>query len=164
MIWRHNLDVVTPRLSLYALKSLVRVVVHIRDLLARDRVDSRLRETMILHVSSINRCAVCSTIHGRNALRLGVSAESIAAARGLEPQSLGEPAATTLRYAELRTLDCESNDPQAVAAFEGAFDPEQRAHLRAVIDLFTFNNRFNNTWESWLPGARRRRQELGIGR
>ncbi len=27
-------------------------------------------------------------------------------------------------------------------------------------DLFTFNNAFNNTWESWLPGARARRERF----
>jgi AhpD family alkylhydroperoxidase len=152
------------RLSMYALRSLLRSLVRLRDLLARRAVDARLREAVILHVSSTNSCAVCSMVHGRRAARLGVSAESIAVARGPSPAGLGEPTATALRYAELRTLDREPSDPETVASFEQAFDPAQRAHLRAVIDLFTFTNRFNNTWEAWLPGARRRRQELGIGR
>ena len=68
-----------------------------------------------------------------------------------------------LRYAELRTVGWENDFPDDVAAFEKAFTPEEQREVRAIADLFTFNNRFNNTWVAVLPGAQARRQRLGIG-
>lgn len=59
-----------------------------------------------------------------------------------------------LRYAEARTLDAEAENPDEVAAFEAEFTPEEQRALRATVDLFTFNNRFNNTWERWLRSGR----------
>ena len=49
-----------------------------------------------------------------------------------------------------------------VDAFESAFDDAIKREVRTVVDLFTFNNRFNNTWEGLVPGAAKRRNALGL--
>ncbi len=66
-----------------------------------------------------------------------------------------------MRYAELRTRDLEADYPEEVNAFEATFTPDEQVALRATVDLFTFNNRFNNTWDG-LPGAGRIKRRLGV--
>ena len=96
---------------------------------------------------------MCSSIHERLAQRLGISPDEIVAAQ--QGEARDDRAEIALRSAEARTLGKET--PAVVEAFERAFDREEQLEVRAIVDLFTFNNRFNNTWESWLPGARARR-------
>lgn len=155
----------SPKLSGYALKSLWRAMASRRGrrALKSDVLGPRLREQIILHVSSLNDCAVCSSMHGKRAARLGLDSGQIAAARGAPLDSFDARTRAALAYAELRTLDGERDAPDVVAAFEAAYSDEEQAAVRAVVDLFTFNNRFNNTWEGILPGAKQRRRKLGIG-
>jgi len=117
------------------------------------RIGRKLKEEIVLRVSAVNECPVCSSIHERLAARLGISPDEIVAAQLGEGRD--DRAEIALRYAEARTLGNET--PAIVEAFERAFDREEQIEVRAIVDLFTFNNRFNNTWESWLPGASARR-------
>lgn len=150
-----------PPLSCHALRSLARALLNARAYLAR-RLDPALREEIILHVSSVNSCTVCSVIHGARAHQVGLSDADIAHARDLGLDGWDPRTQAALRYAALRTTDHEREHPEAVAAFERAFSPEERAEIRAVVDFFTFANRFNNTWERLLPGAAARRRRTGI--
>lgn len=147
-----------PTLSLYALRSLARALVRWPAIRA---IDPQLRERVILHVSSVNVCAVCSAFHTRAGHRVGLTDEDIRTAQSLHPGGLDARTDAALRYAELRTLDRERDHPEDVAHFERLFTPAEQRALRATIDLFTFNNRFNNTWERLVPGAAKRRRELG---
>lgn len=108
-----------------------------------------------MRVSAVNECPVCSSVHERIAARLGISPDEIASVQGGDAGDLDPRADIALRYAELRTLD--RADPEIVREFEQAFNPEEQREVRYVVDRFTFNNAFNNTWEAWLPGAVRRR-------
>jgi AhpD family alkylhydroperoxidase len=149
-----------PILSLHALCSLARAVV--RWPAARGRgVDARLREEIILHVSSVNTCPVCSAFHVRSGHRVGLTDVEIRAAQSLDLGGWDERTRAALRYAELRTSDRERDHPDDVARFERLFSAEERTAIRATVDLFTFTNRFNNTWERVLPGAQARRRGLG---
>jgi AhpD family alkylhydroperoxidase len=151
-----------PVLSRHALRSLARALA--RWPAARGRgLEPALRERIILHVSSVNSCPVCSAVHGHSARRLGLDQGEVMAARmpaldGWDPRTRA-----VLRYAELRTMDHERAHPAEVAAFERLFTPAEQESVRATIDLFTFTNRFNNTWERWLPGAAARRRRMGLG-
>lgn len=149
-----------PTLSRYALCSLGRALRNASSLLGG--IDRRLREEIILHVSSVNSCPVCSAVHGGRAHRIGLSDGDIAHARELDVSGWDERTRVALRYAELRTTDHEHEHPEEVAAFERHFTPKQQAAVRATVDLFTFTNRFNNTWEQLLPGAAARRRRYGI--
>jgi alkylhydroperoxidase family enzyme len=71
-------------------------------------------------------------------------------------------ARVALRYAELRTLDHEADHVEELERFQHTFSPVEQREIRAIVDLFTFNNRFNNTWEQYLPGASRRRERMGL--
>ena len=53
-----------------------------------------------------------------------------------------------LRYAELRTAGVEDGNPDDLARFDQAFSGREQREIRAVVDLFIFTNRFNNTWEA----------------
>jgi AhpD family alkylhydroperoxidase len=146
-----------PVLSRHALRSVVRALWAAPALRGLDR---RLREQIILHVSSVNSCAVCSAVHGVKAQRVGMTSGEISCARGNLDDD--ERTRATLRYAELRTLDLERAHREDVAAFERVLPERERAAVRTLVDFFTFANRFNNTWERLLPGARLRRRWLGI--
>ncbi|MEZ4438572.1 MAG: carboxymuconolactone decarboxylase family protein [Polyangiaceae bacterium] len=128
------------------------------------KIGAALRELIILHVSSVNGCPVCSVAHGLAGRASGLGREDIRAARACEPTDprFDERTRVALRYAELRTLDQERAHTDEGAEFAALFDPEEQREVRAIVDLFTFNNRFNNTWERWLPGAERRRERLGL--
>jgi AhpD family alkylhydroperoxidase len=154
-----------PKLSIHAMRSLLRAVSE-RDALASDALPRDLRKRIALHVSSINRCAVCVTVHQKSAAAAGLDDEQVAQTLAREVEDLDEPTRAALRYAELRTrdrLDDGSSEVQeAVDALARHFGPEQRAVIDAVVDRMTFNNRFNNTWEGLMPGASARRRRLGI--
>jgi len=149
-----------PKLSVHALRSLLRAVGNLGGVPGR-KIGGAFREKIVLHVSSMNRCYVCSVAHGMAARLEGLGAEEI---HELRRGETGNDARTkiALRYAELRTTDTERDFPEDVQAFEEAFGPEEQREVRAIVDLFTFNNRFNNTWEAILPGAQGRRRKLGI--
>jgi AhpD family alkylhydroperoxidase len=120
-------------------------------------IDPRLREAIILRVSAVNECPVCSMVHERLAARLGITPEEIEGMR--EGESDHDPRARiAFRFAEARTL--ARDDRKAVSEFEAAFDAREQREIRAVVDYFTFTNAFNNTWEAILPGAARRRRSL----
>ncbi len=140
-----------PLIGAYAMRSLLRAFARWAEAHGRG-VDPVLRERVILHVSAINRCEVCTAFHIRSARRIGLTEDDIGAACRLDTEVRDDRTRAAMRYAELRTLDLEGDHPEEVAAFEATFTPEEQAALRATIDLFTFNNRFNNTWQH-LPGA-----------
>lgn len=151
-----------PKLSGRAIRSLGSAVVRPAALRGR-HIGARLREQIILHVASVNSCPVCSATHAAAARVVGLDAKDIRAARALEPPAeLAERTRVALRYAELRTRGEEASHPEEVRRFEALFSEAEQREVRAVVDLFTFNTRFNNTWEGALPGARRRRRKLGI--
>lgn len=149
-----------PKLSFHALRSLLRAVGNLGAVPGR-KLGGAFRERIVLHVSSMNRCYVCSVAHGMAARLEGLGADEI---RGLRRGETGDDprGRIALRYAELRTTDTEQDFPEDVKAFEESFTPEEQREVRAIVDLFTFNNRFNNTWEAILPGAQGRRRKLGI--
>jgi AhpD family alkylhydroperoxidase len=151
-----------PMLSGYALLSLGRALSHPLSLRGKF-LGPRLREMVILRVSSINGCPVCSAFHETFARIQGMDDAEILEARS--PQSddrLDEQTQLLLHYAEIRTANLEKDFDDVVQRFETTFSEEIKREVRAIVDLFSFNNRFNNTWEGLLPGARRRRQAMGL--
>jgi AhpD family alkylhydroperoxidase len=153
----------TPVLDRRALVSLGRALRSVRALPAR-RIGAHLRELIILHVSSINGCPVCSATHELVGRTGGVGPEDVEAARRCEPtdERFDERTRVALQYAGLRTKGATRDDPDVVARFEALFDAQEQREVQAIVDLFTFNNRFNNTWERLVPGARRRRDRMGL--
>ena len=149
-----------PRLSLDAVRSLGRALRHAPALRGR-HIGPRLRELLILHVSSLNGCPVCSLAHEVVGRGGGLNRDDIRAARACEPASeLDERTQLAFRAAELRVRG--ATDADAEASYEAAFSAEEREEIAAIIDLFIFNNRANNTWEGILPGAAWRRRALGL--
>jgi AhpD family alkylhydroperoxidase len=131
-------------------------------LLARN-IGPRLREQVILRVSSVNSCPACSLMHGIVARRaVGMSRAEIRAARA--GAVADERASVALRFAELRTTGEEEAHPGATREFQAVFSKEEQREIRAFADLFTFMNRFMNSLESRVPGADWRRRKLGLGR
>ncbi len=149
-----------PKLDLRSFASLARAAKNVAAWRGK-RIGAELREQIILHVSATNSCPVCSAAHQLVARAVGLDDEDVREARAPEPPpDLDERTRVALRYADARTRG--EDDPDLVARFEQLFDPEEQREVRAIVDLFTFANRFNNTWEAPLPGAAWRRRKLGI--
>jgi AhpD family alkylhydroperoxidase len=146
---------VVPKLTLRAIAGGVRAYLQ-RGPRRASRIGRLLKEEIVLRVSAVNECPVCSSIHERLAERLGIPPDEIA--RAQQGSARDDRSEIALRYAEARTLGRETS--AIVAEFERMFDREERIEVRAIVDLFTFNNAFNNTWESWLPGALARRERF----
>jgi alkylhydroperoxidase family enzyme len=132
-------EINAPILNLRALVVGARALLRRKEMRALDPI---LRERIILHVSAINGCAVCTAVH---APRCPVPL----------PSADDERTRAAFLYAAARTRGERARLPDA-------FSRDERRGIRAVVDLFTFNNRFNNTWERWLPGAAARRAKLGM--
>ncbi len=107
-----------PKLSAYAATSLARAMCHPLSLRGK-ALGARLKEQIILRLSSMNGCNACSAVHGVLARVKGLTADEV----------------------------------------RGARRPEE---VRALVNLFTFSNRFNNTWEELVLGAQERRSRLGL--
>ncbi len=150
----HSVQVKTPRLSPLALKSIARALTSKEFWVPS--LDPILKERIVLRVSRVNDCAVCSSLHTRRATRLGLSSDEVRAAQEAHETAFDEKTQAALRYAELRTRG--DDNPEARSMFEKLYTTEERAAIDSVIDTFTFNNRFNNTWETLLPGAAKRRE------
>lgn len=149
-------------ISSYALLSLGRALTHPLSLRGK-ALGAKLREQLILRVSSINRCPVCSAFHGTFARLEGLSANDIHKARSHEQdEAFDEQTQLLLQYAEIRTANLEADFPDVTEQFNSAFSEDVKREVRAIVDLFTFNNRFNNTWEGLLPGAEKRRESMGL--
>lgn len=149
-------------MSTYALVSLGRALSHPLSLRGK-ALGAKLREQVILRVSSINRCPVCSAFHGTFARLEGMSASDVHKARSPErDEDLDEQTQLMLQYAEIRTANLERDFPHVAEQFETTFSEDVKREVRAIVDLFTFNNRFNNTWEGLLPGAEKRRESMGL--
>ncbi len=146
---------VTSKLTARAILSGARAYLR-PDLVRGKRIGRQLREEITLRVSAVNECAVCSSIHERVAERLGISPDEIV--RAQQGDARDDRTEIALLYAEARTLGRET--PAMIEAFERTFTRDEQVEVRAIVDLFTFNNAFNNTWESWLPGAARRRERF----
>ena len=151
-----------PTLTLSSLRSLGRAARDAGALRGR-RIGARLRELVILHVSSVNDCPVCSAAHGVIGRLSGLDGRDVHDARACEPaERFDERTRVALRYAELRTRGREDDDPVALERLRALFDEEERREIRAIVDLFTFNNRFSNSWERLVPGGAWRRERLGL--
>lgn len=151
-----------PMISGYAVRSLARALCHPLSLRGK-ALGPKLRERVILRVSSINGCTVCSALHGAVARVGGLTAHDVHAARSPDTdEDLDEDTKLLLHYAEIRTANLESDFQGVVEAFERTFPSEVKREVRTIVDLFTFNNRFNNTWEGLLPGAQKRRDAMGL--
>lgn len=151
-----------PTLKPSSLFTLGRALHHPSALRGR-HIGKRLRELIILHVSSVNGCPVCSRVHAVIGRMAGLSRDQIAQARGCEPsERLDVRTQNVLRYAELRTRGKESDDPEVVARLVASFTPAQVREIDTLVDFFTFANRLNNTWERHLPRAEARRRRLGL--
>jgi AhpD family alkylhydroperoxidase len=149
-----------PRLSLAAIRSLGRALRH-APALRGQHIGPQLRERIILHVSSLNGCPVCSVAHGLVGRAVGLDRQDIRAARSCDPPAeLDERTRIAMRFAELVVLD--EHDDEAERRFDETFSHAEQEEIRAIVDLFVFNNRANNTWEAALPGARWRRRALGL--
>lgn len=152
-----------PGLSLSSLRALGRAL-GAPSAWAGHHIGARLRELIILHVSSINGCPICCAMHAELAISFGVEDPELHAALACDPEAAALDARTrvALRYTELRTRGCEGDDPVAVERFASSFSPAQQREIRLITDLFTFATRFNNSWERWVPGATTRRARMGL--
>ena len=147
------------KLNAYALVSLLRALSRPWRLLGWP-LGGAFREKVILRVSAVNSCFVCSAIHGAWAGIHDVPQEEIACVR---TKRISEPRLrTALDYADVRTLNDRPGQEALQSPLAQHFTAAERAALDTVIDLYTFTNRFNNTWEGWLPGHRARRERQGI--
>lgn len=149
-----------PSLNGFALRSLLRALSHPSAIFNRN-LDAKLREQVILRVSSINNCMVCSAVHDHVAKFQGISECEIRSARGYDKPN-HDKTELALRYAELRTQGLEADFPDEITRFNAEFDKNERDSIAAWADLYSFFNRFNNSWEGLLPGASRRRSKLGL--
>ena len=144
--------VASPKLSLTAIRRGARSLADFQTRV----LPPKLREAIALHVSAVNECPVCSSVHDRIAERLGISADEVKSARAGDGSDAREQIA--LDYASARTLNRQDDALQR--RFRETFNEAEQREINAVIDRMTFNNAFNNTWEGILPGAAKRRSRF----
>lgn len=119
-------------------------------------VDPGLKQLIAFVVSNAAGCRYCQAHTSHNATRRGVSDEKLAAAFEFETS----PLFTTAERAALRVAAHAGMVPNAVtpehmAALRAEFSDRQAVEIVAVISLFGYLNRWNDTMATTLEAAPR---------
>lgn len=107
------------------------------------------RERIMLAVTEVNGCGACAWIHAREALRAGVLQEEIEALLGAGTDALPESQLTAILYARHWADTQGDTHPEAAAAFENAYNPQERERIELAI-------RFINTMNHVMLALERR--------
>jgi uncharacterized peroxidase-related enzyme len=120
---------------------------HMRAIFSTGTVEPRLKEMLAVRVSQINQCYYCQSSHTALAQQLGVTENLLEAMYHIDEHrdwfTSAERAALAL--AERMTTDAHGVDEDVWADLQEHFDEGQIVELAAVIGLFNYFNRFNDT-------------------
>jgi AhpD family alkylhydroperoxidase len=108
-------------------------------------VEARLKEIVVLRVSSLNRCRYCTETHSRVARRAGLAPDEVAALRGEGP---APGRWTAVERALLAFADALSDRPQeAVAILRPHFGEAEIVELVTLGAATVMLNRFATALE-----------------
>lgn len=148
----------TFSLALYA-RSLAGVMaaspVLVRALI-RPRISPALREQVMLAVTSVNDCRYCNWGHTALALRNGVDMNALCQMLGSRSLSADRTAEeTAILYAQHVANQQGVADLSAEQVLAAAWNPVERAEIKAYITAITFGNLAGNSFDAWLARLRR---------
>lgn len=114
-------------------------------------VDPGLKQLVAYVASHAAGCRYCQAHTAHNATRRGVAAEKVAAAFEFETSELFSPAErAALRVAARGGMQPNGVEPADTAALAEHFDQRQIVEIVAVIALFGFLNRWNDSLATTL--------------
>lgn len=122
--------------------------------LGQSRIDPGLRQLIALAVSAAAGCRYCQAHTSHGAERHGVDAERIAAVYEYESSPLFNDAErAALRVAANAGMVPNAVEPAHMQALKQHFDDRECLEIVAVIALFGFLNRWNDTLATTLEDA-----------
>ena len=118
------------------------------------RIDPTLKQLVAYVTSRAAGCSYCQAHTAHSAHRAGASAEKIAAAFEYETSPLfDDRERSALRVAQFAAVVPNAVEDSHFEALRSAFDDEEVVELMAVIALFGFLNRWNDTLATELEGS-----------
>ena len=117
-----------------------------RSVLGPGRLEPGLKHLVSLTASAAAGCRYCQAHTSHSAARAGAEADKIRAVWDFETSSLFDEAErAALRLARDAALTPNQATPDHFTALRGHFDDDQIVELVAVVSLFGFLNRWNDT-------------------
>jgi len=134
-------------------------------ILGPGRIEPELKSLVSYVASRAAGCQYCQAHTSHTAHRRGVAEEKVAAAFEYESSPLfDERERAALRVAQLASLVPNETRPEHFEALRAHFDEAEVVELVAVISLFGFLNRWNDTMATELEDAPRAFGEQVLGR
>lgn len=99
-----------------------------RDAKKRKRFSKQLKERIMLAVTNVNGCSLCSFVHTKIALKSGLEASEIKALLGGEKEQVREEDLIAILFAEHFAYSKESPDKEALERLVDVYQ-EERANL-----------------------------------
>jgi len=119
---------------------------------SRKRLDPRLRERIMVSVSSMNHCRHCTAIHSVWGELAGLTPEEVEGAKKASPDGLEPHHWLVLEYARLVSLGGSCSDEARALEPDLAeyFSKKEIEHIRAVTLGIDLANKCGNTWDAFL--------------
>jgi uncharacterized peroxidase-related enzyme len=121
------------------------MIAHFEAILTTGTLTTKLKELLIVRTSQLNKCEYCLASHTQIALKLGWSAEQVAALPKAAASGLfSEAEVAAIHLAETMTLDSNNYTDAEFAELRGFYSEGEVVELLTAIGIFNYFNRFNN--------------------
>jgi AhpD family alkylhydroperoxidase len=132
--------------------------------LVKPKTSAALREKVMLGVTSINDCRLCTWGHTHWAMANGVPLAEVTQILGLQTDSLEakSPAeAAAILFARHYAENLDRFDPQSIENLRTHYSDAQVAEILAYVRLITLGSLTGNTLEAVLDRFRRHHRDAG---
>ena len=121
------------------------MIAHYEAILYTGTISTKLKELLIVRTSQVNCCEYCLDSHSKLAIRLGWSAEQVAALPNAAASGLFSAAeVAAIHLAEKMTADSNNYTDAEFAELRRFYSEGEVVELMTAIGIFNYFNRFNN--------------------
>jgi uncharacterized peroxidase-related enzyme len=139
------------------------MIAHFEAILTTGTLTTKLKELLIVRTSQLNKCEYCLASHTQIALKLGWSAEQVAALPKAAASGLfSEAEVAAIHLAETMTLDSNNYTDAEFAELRGFYSEGEVVELLTAIGIFNYFNRFNNVLKM-EPTRPMTAEEIAVG-
>jgi AhpD family alkylhydroperoxidase len=117
----------------------------------RELIPPAFRERLMMAVTEVNGCRLCSYFHARLALDAGVSDEELRQLlSGTIPTDIPDDELLALTYAQHWAESDAHPDPPARQKLEEHYGAERAEAIHIVLHMIRMGNLLGNLWDNWL--------------
>ena len=105
-------------------------------------VDKLLKWRIALKISDLNKCEFCVSVAKSQLINFGLTEDEV---NNIEKQPLSEKEQTAMDYSIASTQHAYNIDPGIISKMKKYYSDEEMVEISAVVGLFNFINRFNDS-------------------